>query len=212
MLVYIDTHTHSQDESNCLSIVNVPLERVDDFASHHTKSFYSVGIHPWEVHTIDTSVFEKLESLLLDERIKAIGECGVDRNAKATIKEQIYYFERQVQLSEKYSKPLIIHCVAAFNEMIVLRKKWKPTQEWIMHGFRAKPQMAKQLLKHGFVLSYGSRFNAESVVVTPIDRLCIETDDADIEVSEVYASIAAIKKCHPSELNAACSILRLYVC
>ncbi len=212
MTAYIDAHTHSLCTGNPFSVVNLSVADAVSVLQASSHTFFSVGIHPWDVHTAGTLALQQLELLLSDARIKAIGECGLDKNSKATMKEQLFFFERQVQLSEKYNKPLIIHCVAAFNEVIALRKKLKPTQEWIIHGFRAKPEMAKQLLNHGFALSYGAFFNAMSVALTPIDKLCIETDESETEIADLYKAIANIKNCHPAELNAACALLRLYVC
>lgn len=212
MIVYIDAHTHHADRGNPFAVRNLSLEEIESFLETDKNEFCSAGIHPWEVHLHSTEILTKIEEALADPRIKAVGECGLDRNSKATIKEQLFFFERQVQFSEKFSKPIIIHCVAAFNELINLRKKLKPTQNWVVHGFRGKPQLAKQLLNAGFAISYGEHFNPESVAVTPLEKLCIETDESDIPIEEIYKSIAAIKHCRTHELNGACNLLKLYVC
>jgi TatD DNase family protein len=191
----------------------VPLSEVESFSKSHPDTFFSTGIHPWEVHNTDPSAFDIFEKLLANDKYKAIGECGFDRNAKASFKEQGYFFERQVLLSEKYEKPVIIHCVASFNEIILLRKRYNPTQNWILHGFRGKPEMASQLLNHGFALSYGSKHNPASIEITPIDKLCIETDmHEDVPIETIYRTIATLKNCNIDELNAACRLLKLYVC
>lgn len=212
MLVHIDTHTHNLQTDNPFAVINIPIDQLRETLQSAKNGFYSVGIHPWDVHNTDSSLLDVLEESLTDSRIKAIGECGFDRNAKATFKEQGYFFERQVLLSEKYEKPLIIHCVAAFNELILLRKRFAATQNWILHGFRGKPEMAHQLLRHGFALSYGEKLNPLSVQVTPLDKLCIETDESTTPIDETYKQIAVLKNCRPDELNAACSLLKLYVC
>jgi len=212
MLVFIDAHTHNLQTENPFAIINLKCEEWERVLAQPSNRFYSVGIHPWFVHKTDTSVVDRLEEILKDERVKAIGECGFDRNSKASFKEQGYFFERQVQLSEKFEKPLIIHCVAAFNELILLRKRLKPTQNWIIHGFRGKPEMASQLLQHGFAISYGEKLNPKSVEITPLDKLCIETDESTTSIEEIYKQIAAIKNCRTEELNAACKLLKMYVC
>lgn len=212
MIVYIDAHTHHSDRCNPFAVRNLNLGEIDNFLKTDINEFCSAGIHPWEVHLHSTEILRKIEQALADPRIKTVGECGLDRNSKATIKEQLYFFERQVQLSETFAKPLIIHCVAAYNELINLRTKLKPTQNWVVHGFRGKPQLAKQLLNAGFAISYGEHFNAESVAVTPLDKLCIETDESEMPIEEIYKKIATIKDCRTHELNGACNLLKLYVC
>ncbi len=212
MLAFIDTHSHNLHTENPFAVINLAIDDCNRMLTESTHRFFSVGIHPWYVHETDTSTIERLEEIITDERVKAIGECGFDRNSKASFKEQGYFFERQVLLSEKFEKPLIIHCVAAFNELILLRKRLKPTQNWVIHGFRGKPELASQLLQHGFALSYGPKFNMKSVEITALDKLCIETDESSTPIEELFRDIAAIKNCRPDELNAACGLLKLYVC
>ncbi len=84
------------------------------------------------------------------------------------------------ELSETLRKPLILHIVKSFPEIIALRKQWKPTQPWIIHGFRGKPQLARELLAHGFHLSYGKKYNPASLAITPASRLLRETDEMPI--------------------------------
>jgi len=170
------------------AVVNVPFHEVELFIKSHPDMFFSVGIHPWEVHNTDSSALETLEKMLVNEKFKAIGECGFDRNAKAAFKEQGYFFERQILLSEKYEKPLIIHCVAAFNELILLRKRFAATQSWIVHGFRGKPEMAQQLLRHAFALSFGKKFTkkrALEVKVTMFDILN-QNDNQNRYITDTY--------------------------
>lgn len=81
------------------------------------------------------------------------------------------------ELSETLRKPLILHIVKSFPEIIALRKQWKPTQPWIIHGFRGKPQLARELLAHGFHLSYGKKYNPASLTITHASRLLRETDE-----------------------------------
>lgn len=212
MNAYIDTHTHNLNSNNPFAVIDVPLTDLKIQLHSQPEKFYSSGIHPWNVHKTDTSSLDLLEEMLHNKNIKAIGECGFDRNSKASFKEQGYFFERQVLLSEKYEKPLIIHCVAAFNEIILLRKRLNPSQNWIIHGFRGKPEMATQLLNHGFAISFGTQFNPQSVKITPVDKLCIETDESETPIETTFREIALLKNCQPEQLNAACKLLKLYVC
>jgi hypothetical protein len=69
--------------------------------------------------------------------------------------------------------------------------------------------MANQLLQHGFTLSYGAKFNAKSVEITPLQQLCIETDNKDVAIETIYQQIASLKNCSTSQLNAASLILKI---
>ena len=212
MTIYIDIHTHNPYRDNILAIKNLSISDIENLDVSNKFQYYSIGIHPWEVHETNSNIFEKLDSWAAFESVKAIGECGLDKNSNAGFKEQCYYLERQVQISETHQKPLIIHCIGYFNEIISIRKKLKPSQDWIIHGFRSKPQLAKQLIANGFSLSFGEKYNSMSVDATPIENICIETDNSSVDIMTLYKEIASIKACLPRELNAACRLLKLYVC
>ena len=82
-----------------------------------------------------------------DEYCIAIGECGVDRAIETSIELQQTIFEQQIELAEQVQKPLIIHCVKAFDILLFLKKKYKITVPIIVHGYKNKPEQLKQLDK-----------------------------------------------------------------
>ena len=94
-------------------------------------------------------------------------------------KRQKQIFEYHIRLSEELSKPLIIHQVKTIDEIIFFRKKYSPSQRWLIHGFRGKPTMAEQLLKLGFDISFGPNFNTETMRIIPMKSLFLESDDSE---------------------------------
>ena len=96
-------------------------------------------------------------------------------------------------LAEEVQKPLILHCVKAYDRLIALRKEMKPQQAWILHGFRGKPQQAEQLIKAGFHISLGEKFNPDSARIIPADRLFIESDESSAAIAYIYAAAACAK-------------------
>lgn len=198
----IDIHTHNSLANKSLSIYNLTLAEAGQKIESNEKELYSIGIHPWFADEFTDELFGKMAKWADDSRIVAIGECGLDKNSKATFNEQITVFEKQIYLSEKTHKPLIIHCVGYFNELLELKKRLEPQQLWIIHGFRGKPQLASQLLKAGCALSYGENFNKESVLLTPNDKLFVETDESQLSIDEIYSKIAMVKNI-PTELLSA---------
>ncbi len=138
---------------------------------------YSVGIHPW-----DTSEPLRLRTLVelcrqaALPQVVAIGECGYDRLRGGDMSRQRAVFELQARLAERLGKPLIIHCVKAFDELLASRRRLRPRQEWIIHGFRGKPEQARQLLAAGFSLSLGLKYNPDTEKIIPGGRLYRETD------------------------------------
>jgi TatD DNase family protein len=207
--MFVDIHTHNLQTTTSPAIRNITLFEAESFLSSNEKDFCSVGFHPWFADTYSTELFQKLEMYVADKRCVAIGECGLDKNSKVPFDAQLMVFEKQISLSEKVQKPLIIHCVGNYNELFELKKVLRPTQLWIIHGFRGKLQLAQQAINVGCALSYGERYNEESVRVTPFDKLFVETDESKIPIEELYQKIATLKSCETEDLFARKKLLQL---
>ena len=200
--MFIDIHTHSVPAIGSPAIQNLTFSEAEKVFATDQERLFSVGFHPWFANEFSKDSMLVLERWASDHRLAFIGECGLDKNSKVSLQKQIDVFQQQICLSEKTQKPLIIHCVGCFNELFDLKKTIKPQQRWIIHGFRGKPQLAAQALKAGCFLSFGEHFNPESVRLTPIDKLLIETDESSLPIEELYKEIAAIKEIEIDKLTA----------
>lgn len=192
-----------------IAVRNLSLTDAEEFVNSDIQSFVSVGIHPWDLENLDQFWIERLMKIAEDNRVMMIGECGLDKNIETTPERQIEVFSEQIRLSELFQKPLIIHCVGRFNKLIELKKMFNPSQKWIVHGFRGKPQLAGQLLKARIDLSFGEKFNPESIQIAPIERLFIETDESAMPIERIYEQIARIRGCKINDLNAGNVLLRM---
>ena len=175
--------------------MDAPFIDIHTHNAHVDCGLYSYGIHPWNLGTPPNLTL--LETLLKENKIVAIGECGIDRNHKETIGLQLDVFERQVLLSEQYQKPLIIHNVKASADILQIHKKHQPRQAWIIHGFNGTEQEAKQLTDRGLCLSVGesilypNRKINQSILSIPLNQLFLETDVSDRSIHEIYEKTAA---------------------
>ena len=192
---YINLHTHHfTDNSNITEIVN---QFPNEFEFSPTN--YSVGIHPWHIN----EKFYEAELTFIENKISelnclAVGECGLDKRTEIHFELQVKVFELQLLMAQKYTKPAIIHCVGAFNELIVIRKKLKLTIPLIVHGFSKNETVAKTLVAAGFYISFGKYLmtnpQLENVFYNmPDDRLFLETDSSDYKIEDVYKKAADIK-------------------
>jgi len=206
--MFDDIHTHKSIDSNFPAIRNLTFSEAGKIFASDNKGLFSVGYHPWYADEFSITQNDKLIEWTNDSRFVAIGECGLDKNSIVSLEKQLKVFEVQIILSENIHKPLIIHCVGCFNELFRLKKKYNPQQLWIIHGFRGKPELAKQALLLGCRLSFGEHFNIESVLITPIDHLYVETDESILPVSEIYRSISIIKNCKVEDLNAGENLIK----
>jgi TatD DNase family protein len=134
--------------------------------------------------------------------VLAIGECGLDGLAKVPMEIQQKLFRWHYEWSERLERPMVIHCVRALDELMRLRREWKPSQVWIFHGFRGKPQQLKSLVSAGFYVSFGFRFNEESMRLCPAERLLLESDNDPRPIRGLYEEAAKIRMTSLEELAA----------
>ncbi|MDR1584651.1 MAG: TatD family hydrolase [Prevotellaceae bacterium] len=200
--MFVDIHTHHFPTGLQKSVCNLSVEDARVVLHSEVQGLFSAGFHPWYLNEYSGERMSDLKTLISDKRIAAIGECGLDKNSRFPSDKQTAVFEQQINLSEEARKPLIIHCVGCFNELLALKKKLKPEQMWIIHGFRGKPQLAEDLLKAGCALSFGEKFNEETVRITPFDRLFVETDESKEGIEIIYRRIADVKQCDVLDLYA----------
>ena len=192
---FFNLHTHVfTNQPNILELVN---QYPQEFEA--SIPFYSIGIHPWFI--VEDRVapdLQIIESKLKEPNCLAVGECGLDKRIDVPLELQQYVFEKQLLLAEEYKKPVVIHCVAAFQELIDTKNRLQITVPILIHGFSKKEQLAKQLLDNGFYISFGKYLllnpELESVFkIMPDDRFFLETDTVEEGIQEVYALAAKYK-------------------
>ena len=186
-MIFTDIHTHN----------SLPAENTiyNCGTTYIADRKISAGIHPWSIGDGWESTFAHIAEFAKASNVIAIGECGMDilkSPASPELQEKI--FRAHISLSESLKKPLIIHCVKTYDRIIALRKETRPQQPWIIHGFRGKPEQARQLVKAGLYISLGEKFNIDSVIEIPAERLFIESDESALPLEDIYAAIAAAKE------------------
>ena len=190
---FFDIHTHNKECDSRSSILNS--------SEYITGRRISMGIHPWNISSDWEKQFAIIRANACKENVCAIGECGTDKlKSPANEELQQEVFKAHALLAEEVSKPLIIHCVKGFDTIIALHKEISPKQAWIIHGFRGKPQQAEQIIKNGFYISFGDKFNIDSVKATPLERLFIESDESQKSIDKIYDEIAKVKGFSIAEL------------
>lgn len=192
---YIDIHTHTvipKTQENRISFYNriVGQETLGDLS--HIELF-SVGIHPWFIYSDKSNdqLLEQLWEKAKQPEVWMIGEAGLDKLHETPLERQLYLFEQQALLAEELHKPLIIHCVKAWSELLALRKKIRPLSPWLIHGFRGKRELAKQLLKENIYLSFGEQFQSAALQIAWPTHFFLETDESKLDIQEIYEKAAA---------------------
>ena len=197
---YINIHTHKIQTDNQIAVLNIIVNQdiaVKSILPRQNNRYCSAGVHPWFMDEWKTQI-EQLKKIASKPNVIAIGECGLDKKVKTPLTEQIELFSLQIALSELLQKPLIIHCVKAFNELIKIRKTMKSKMPWIVHGFNGNLEISKQCLHAGMILSFGkSLFNSKSSSIQVIKSLTtnsffLETDESDYSIEEIYDRCSGI--------------------
>jgi TatD DNase family protein len=203
-MVFFNLHTHNfTNQEGVLELVNQYPQEFDG-----SKQNYSIGIHPWYI--VEGRIDDDLaiiESKLTDENCLAIGECGLDKRIEIPMALQQMVFEKQLALAEKHQKPVVIHCVAAFQEIIAIKKKLNTTVPMIIHGFSKNIEVANELIKNGFYLSFGKYLflNKELELVfsaIPNNRLFLETDSSELDIKVIYELAAKYRNIEVEEMKA----------
>lgn len=201
--MFYNLHTHaSSGKADVLEIVNqYPYEFDENIKS------YSIGIHPWYINNgrlnRDLAV---IEEKLQEQGCLALGECGLDKRIETPFEVQKEVFEKQLLLAKKYKKPVILHCVAAYQEIIEIKNALQPGVPMVIHGFSKNIQVAQQLLTNGFYLSFGKYLLrnpelSEVFKAVPDDRFFLETDTIQETISQVYEKAAQIKSIDMDKLK-----------
>ena len=211
MIPFIDIHTHfAPSENGVVSVQNFhPKEwEKEDFTEGSPLA--SVGLHPWFL-TVENfeNDFKKLAQLIEIQSVIAMGECGLDKIKGADFDFQIHAFERQIRLAESVGKPVVVHCVKAFNEVISIKKKLNPKVPIIIHGFNKNEIILGALIKNDFFVSVGAAILQETNVSNaarnlrhiPLNRLFFETDDKEIDIQKIYEVAANILEINISDLK-----------
>ena len=200
---FINLHTHSySNDDSILEVVNQYPWKFDEVIPQ-----YSLGIHPWYIdeNRLSSDLKSIEEKLKLNECL-ALGECGLDKRIEISFPKQAEIFQKQIELVQVTKKPIILHCVASFQEMISIKKEMHIENPMIIHGFSKNRQVAKSLLDNGFQLSFGKYLlrNPELAEVfdyVPNDRFFLETDTIEETIFDVYEKAATIKNIKIEDLK-----------
>jgi len=193
---YIDIHTHGAEP--------VPgIFSVENLMPHEARApsgikglAFTFGIHPWYVNELNhISLIKSVKEIAGNPFLSAIGEAGFDKLRGPSPDLQKIVFEEQAYIAEINKKPLIIHCVRAWDELIASHKNLKPRMPWLIHGFRGSLQLAEQLLSRGMYLSFWYDFvlrpeSADLLRAVPGDRIFLETDGSDADIKDIYNKVS----------------------
>ena len=193
---FFDFHHHDADRKS--GIYNLK------FNEEIPENFFSAGIHPNALSDGLEKQLLWLQEISVAENCVAIGECGLDGLIDVDEESQEKAFQAQIEIANSVKKPLIIHCVKRFSQLLKFRKMSKVPM--IVHGFNKRKTIGDDLLKNGLCLSFGKsvlyNVNLQDFLRDfPTDKLFLETDSSDFEIKELYQKVAGLKNISLEDLS-----------
>jgi len=204
---FLDIHTHKAAQQKGVESIQSLSLTSDIFLAMPKTRPISIGLHPWYA-TLDKLEIQLkyLRVLAKQANVKLIGECGLDNLRGENMEHQILILTNQITLAEELKKPLILHCVKAFSELIEIKERLKVKVPMIIHGFNKNEELGKQLMAKGFLLSFGASIlktnSGAGKLIQQSEKFFLETDDSEISIEEIYQAAANLKKCSVDELKA----------
>jgi len=186
---YTNIHSHHSAESRVVSIKNIHSLKT----TLSQPEYISIGIHPWYIN--EKKLNEEIDIIqknAQNKNVLAIGECGLDKLIDTELSIQENIFKAQLEIAQQVQKPIIVHCVKAFDSLVRIKKAMNVNVPMIVHGFNNNEQIAKELIKNGFYLSFGKALLQENsnatkaIQLSSIDSIFLETDDADISIKAIF--------------------------
>jgi TatD DNase family protein len=204
---YIDIHVHDGKPSAGLFILESLMAHEEKMPEALSGVSYTYGIHPWFLNEENhKQLLLSVEKTVCNPEVIAVGEAGFDRLKGPSVELQRKVFEEQVIISEEIKKPVIIHCVRSWDELLAAKKKLKPHMPWLIHGFRGNQELAGQLLSKGMYLSFWFEFvlrpeSGNLLRNMPNDRFFLETDGADVDIRSIYQKVATDRNQNVDDLK-----------
>ncbi len=180
-------------------------QRVEDGAGPGEGQRAKDGPGPQEKRLIE-QLKRQLSVTASHPQVVLIGEAGFDRHRGGDTALQYSLFTWQAALAKERDKPMVIHCVKGWEELLRAYREVKPSRPWVIHGFRGNSRLAASLAREGFWFSLGEKgMNHGVLTAVSHERLLLETDNSGMPIAEVYRLFAVAAGYGEEE---ACSLIR----
>jgi len=199
-----DHHCHLQDSKIYLHLVQVlenaatydisrficcgtcedDWQSVLDLSAKYSQIIPAIGIHPWEVDKVSENWQNRMESILREKPNCLVGEIGLDLHfCKDTIEKQLDIVRLQLEIADKYHRPVSIHNLKTWHLLLPILKQFYEVKI-MLHAFFASQEIVTELIQLPNVyFSISSSLLEKSDVKLleflgnlPIDKILFETD------------------------------------
>tara|TARA_B100001093_G_scaffold515850_1_gene593174 strand:+ start:863 stop:1645 length:783 start_codon:yes stop_codon:yes gene_type:complete len=162
------------------------FENIIKISRCYDEVYFTLGIHPHKSNEMNEYVSEKILKNLENRKFIGVGETGLDFHYNHSDKNtQIISFEKQIEIAQESSLPLVIHMRNAEVETISVIKKYIKNKNFcgVIHCFTGTQKFAEEMIDLGFYISASGVITfkksdglREIFKSLPLNRLLIETD------------------------------------
>lgn len=201
---YFDSHTHQKYKEEDIAFIRNAFHHLSYERLSALPYSFSIGIHPWDVKANYHAAFELIKQNATHPQCKAIGECGLDYFIKTDKSLQAEVFKMQIALAEQLQKPLIIHCVRAYHDLLPMLKN--TSVPVVLHQYQGSLELTKTLTAPNLYFSFGKQlfrenFDTALLEIIPITQILFETDTMPMHIEEVYLKASTLLDVEFEELR-----------
>ena len=158
-------------------------QRSVELAHRYPFVYAAVGSHPDDAAQVNGQLLDAYRELCRDERVKAIGEIGLDYHYEDPPRAvQLPAFRMQLELAAEQKLPVVVHEREAHADGMELIRQF-PDVTGVFHCYSGSLEQAKELVRRGWYIGFtgvvtfkNARKAVEVAQWLPLDRILIETD------------------------------------
>ena len=198
-----DTHSHYADSAfdedreqvlrelpgKGVKLVMLAASGMEDSAENSRLSkeydyiYAAAGVHPESVDETPGDYIGRLKDMIAaNEKIKAVGEIGLDYHYEGYDREkQIRFFREQLELAAELDMHVIVHSRDAVEDTVEILREYRP--KGVVHCFSGSAETAKEILRLGMYIGFtgvltfkNAKKALKALAEVPMDRLLMETD------------------------------------
>jgi TatD DNase family protein len=175
----------------------------------------AIGIHPWNIENVNENTFKIVEDIIKDNKIKILGEIGLDKKFKPeTFEKQKEIFEKFLNLAKEYDLNLNLHTPDASNEVFDLLIKYDIKKAYF-HWYSGDEKLLEEIINKGYFIGINvatiiNEKYKKYIEITNIKNIITESDGPynykgiilhpDM-LKDLYKLISNIRKINLEELS-----------